>query len=589
VDQASIVIREANDQYLLGEEAYRGGNLDRARAHFDAAALAFLSSGLPIHEEPRLREAYARLLQDIQSLDAEALAAADDQEAAEGEPGEETGPVEELKNITSFLTPDELALEMEKIRPVTETVPFSIPVVLNEKVLTFIEAFQNQLRRAFVGGYQRMGQYEEMIRRTLREEGLPEDLIYLAFLESTFKPQAYSRARAKGIWQFMASTGARYGLVRNAYVDERSDPEKATRAAARYLKDLYAMFGDWYLVMAAYNAGEGVILRAIDRTGKRDFWEFTKTRHLRTETKNFVPSILALSIMSRDPARYGYEGLQKDPPLDFDRVTLDGATDLGLVARLTGSSVEEIRRLNPQLTRNVTPPGYRAYQIRVPRGTGESFQTAYAAMPASEKVVQVRSTYRVRKGDSLASVARRFGTSTWALAEANGISPQARLSAGMALMVPGGLEAAQRRGRSRTRGPAAPPVPGSTYVIRPGDTLSAIARSSGTTVAALASLNGITERTVLRPGRSLKIPGAASGPGPQPAAPKAPEVARGDGGGGPQETAGPRKVAHKVRPGDNLYRIAMRYGTTVESLREWNGLHQSNLIRPGDVLTIYVN
>jgi len=583
VDQAAVVIREATDEYLLGEEAYRAGDLEAARAHFDAALLAFMTSGLPVQDNQRLKRAYDRIVQDIQSLESEAVAG---MEEIREEPG--GTPLEDLKDITKFLSPEELALEMEKIRPPSEGDDFSIPVVLNTQVLTFIEAFQRHFREAFAGGYQRMGRYEGMIRQTLREEGLPEDLIYLAFTESTFKPHAYSRARAKGIWQFMASTGSRYGLVRNAYVDERSDPEKATRAAARYLKDLYAMFGDWYLVMAAYNAGEGLVIRAIDRTGRRDFWDLAKTRSLRSETKNFVPSILALSIMSRDPDRYGHPGLRKDPPLEFDRATLDGPTDLALLARLAGSTVDEIKLFNPQLTRTVTPPGYRAYEVRIPRGAGEAFRTAYAALPASEKIASVRASYRVRKGDTLAGMARRFGTSASVLAEANGISVNAHLATGMTLVVPGGVETASSRGRARSRPSAVRPGAAEVrsdgrYIVRPGDTLSDIARRHGMTVARLTAMNGISDAQILRPGQSLNV--RPTGEDASPAAPRA-AAAPSDGKTAVASGAA-RKVTYRVRRGDNLYRIAQRHGITLDSLLSWNNLSDASRIYPGDILTIY--
>jgi peptidoglycan lytic transglycosylase D len=546
VDQAAIVIREATDRYLLGEEAYRAGDVDRARGHFDAALLTFMTSGLDVLNEPRLREAYDRMAQDIQSLEAEAVAS-----EGESRPEPDESPTEELKDIKEFMTPDELALEMKKIKPLAAADNFSIPVVLNERVLTLIQAWQTHFSKAFVGGYQRMGRYEPMIRKVLREEGLPEDLIYLAFTESTFKPTAYSRARAKGVWQFMASTGSRYGLTRNAYVDERSDPEKATRAAAAYLKELYGMFGDWNLVLASYNCGEGLVQKAIDRTGRKDYWDLMTTRYFRAETKNFVPSIMALSLMSRDPAGYGFEGIQKEAPLDFDRVTVDGPADLSLVAKLSGTTVDEIKGLNPELTRAVTPPGVKAYQLRVPKGTGETFQTAYASMPASEKIANVRiaAATRSRRGGSRGAVSAFDGDE-------------------------------------------------GKYTIQPGDTLSDIARQTGTSVKSLAELNGISEKSMLFPGRSLKVPldggkgdpaarasSRPAAPAPAPAASKARAGAR-PAAAPPKDDPAP-KTAYKVRPGDNLYRIAQRYGTTVESLRSWNGLKKSGDIYPGDVLTIY--
>jgi membrane-bound lytic murein transglycosylase D len=552
VDQVAIVIGEAKDRYLLGEEAYRAGDLDKARSHFDAALLTFMTSGLDVQNEPRLREAYDRMALDIQSLEAEALQSTEGENKTE----QDETPTEDLKDIKEFLTPDELALEMKKIKPLAAADTFSIPVVLNEQVLTLIQAWQLHFRKAYVGGYQRMGRYEPLIRKVLREEGLPEDLIYLAFTESTFKPSAYSRARAKGIWQFMASTGSRYGLRRDAYVDERSDPEKATRAAAAYLKELYGMFGDWNLVLASYNCGEGLVQKAIDRTGKKDYWELMKTRYFRAETKNFVPSIMALSLMSRDPAGYGFEDLEKEPAFEFDRVTVDGPADLSLVAKLAGTTVDEIKSLNPELTRAVTPPGVKSYQLRVPPGSGDAFQSAYATLPASEKYSNVRVA---------SSVGRK-----------------------------------RRSGRS-----AADAFDGDEgrYTVQSGDTLYDISRQFGTSVRSLAALNGVSEKSVLFPGQSLKVRIEASKAAPAssgsssrysrratPAAVPAASTSRGQAGAKDatsKDAEANQKLAYKVRPGDNLYRIAQRFRTTVESLCSWNGLKKPGDIFPGDVLTVY--
>lgn len=549
IDQTAIVIREAMDRYLLGEEAYRAGDLDRARSHFDAALLTFMTSGLDVLNDPRLREAYDGMARDIQSLEAEALVSPEGEN--KGEPDDT--PAEELKDIKEFLSPDELAIEMKKIRPIAESESFSIPVVLNERVLTLMQAWQTHFRKAYVGGYQRMGRYEPMIRRVLREEGLPEDLIYLAFTESTFKPSAYSRARAKGIWQFMASTGRRYGLTRTSWVDERSDPEKATHAAAQYLKELYGMFNDWNLVLAAYNCGEGLVQKAIDRTGKKDYWDLMKTRYFRAETKNFVPSIMALSLMSRDPAGYGFEGVEKEPPLEFDRVTVEGPANLALVAKLAGTTVEEIRSLNPELTRTVTPPGVRSYQLRVPKGIGDAFQTAYATLPPADRIASVK----------IAAGGRRRGSSRNAAEELDG-----------------------DEGR---------------YTVQPGDTLSDIARQHGTTVKSIAYLNGMSENAILFPGQALKVrigspkaasPSRASARAAQAPLTPATSWSRGDSrareaGINESEKEAAQKLAYKVRRGDNLYRIAQRYGTTVDDLRSWNGLKRNSQIYPGDMLTIY--
>lgn len=622
VDATAVIIDKAMEQYNLGEEAYKQGNLDLARKHFDAAVLKFLDSGQDISANPRLKAAFDRVISDIRSLDSEALADSD-------EPSDfsET-PVEEIQDITSFLGPDEAAAERKKVGATPETEEYSIPVELNEQVLTFIDAFENipRFREAFRGGYQRMGRYEPMIRRILKEEGVPQDLIYLAFIESTFKPHAYSRARAKGMWQFMAPTGKRYGLDRDYYVDERSDFEAATHAAAQYLRDLHEMFGDWYLAMAAYNAGEMKVSRAIARTGKKDFWALSRTRHLRRETKNFVPSILALSIISRDPAKYGHPDLVKDPPLTYDWVTVDGPTEISLVAKLTGSSESEIRELNPKLLRSITPPGVDTFRLRVPAGTGDTFQQAYAKLPDSEKIAEVLARYRVRSGDTLSSIARRHGTTVAAIAQANGLGRRSRIYAGHVLLVPKG-----GGGWSASAGWADGPVADSSgiYVVRRGDTLSAIAARNGTRVSDLTELNGLSERSILHPGQRLRVSadagsGASDDGGEEiyytvRSGDTLSSIARMHGtsvqglqslnglshrsilhpgdrmrirpgaSAGSAGVVSAQKLTYTVRRGDNLYGIATRYGTTVERLRAWNNMGHRTRIYPGETLDIYRN
>ncbi len=632
VDRASVVIAGASEEYLTGEQHFRAGQMEKARAHFDAAVLRYLDSGLDMNSDLRLHSAFERLVADIRALESEALA-----EVEDSTPIAPT-PVEEIEEITSFVGPDELALEKERMEGEPQEQEYSIPIVLNEQVLTFIEAFQKtpRLREAFRGGYQRMGRYEPMIRKVLEEEGVPQDLIYLSFIESTFKPMAYSRARAKGMWQFMAATGSRYGLARDYYVDERSDPEKATRAAARYLRDLHEMFGDWYLAMAAYNAGEMKVTRAIQRSGRKDFWELARTRHLRQETKNFVPSILALSIMSRDPGRYGQADIVKDPPLEYDRVVLEGPTDISLIAELAGTTPDRVRELNPHLRRSITPPGVDRFSVRVPAGSGESFERAYATLPDSERIASVMVRYTVQNGDTLNRIAKEHGTTVAALAQANGMTSRSRIYAGSTLLVPRGEGApsAWRRPEGWGEEEASPD---GTYTVRRGDTLSAIASRHGTTPHAVASLSGIAIDSILRPGQTLQVrPGAE----PQAAAPAAAParsetsytVQRGDtlltiarghgttigaiealngisrhaaihpgqvlrmlGGADPQSTpqtaslsAGER-LTYTVRRGDSLYAIATRYGTTVERLKSWNNMGGRSRIYPGEVLSIYAN
>ncbi|HYV85562.1 MAG TPA: transglycosylase SLT domain-containing protein, partial [Patescibacteria group bacterium] len=282
-------IREQMDEaYQSGLEAYQAGRFSEAKEHFDHAVDVVLSSGLDLSEYPSLKAAFDELVSNIADMDAELY----NQEPA-GENGASASPLDSLKDITTYLTPEEAEKERQKIQQVVGTISYDIPITLNSKVLAYIEAFQTRIRDEFEAGLKRSGGYLPLIKAIFRKEGLPEDLAYMAHQESAFKTNAYSRARAKGMWQFMSFTGRKYNLRIDAWIDERSDFEKATRAAAAYLRDLHERYGDWYLAMAAYNAGEGKIDRAVARAHSKDFWTIAKTRYIRAETKSYVPAILA--------------------------------------------------------------------------------------------------------------------------------------------------------------------------------------------------------------------------------------------------------------------------------------------------------
>src|SRR5205823_2306071 len=268
----------------------------------------------------------------------------------------------------------------------------------------------------------RSGRYEDMIRRTLQEEGVPQELIYLAQAESGFHPLAVSRAGARGMWQFMGSRAKAYGLERNWWVDERQDPEKATRAAARHLKDLYKQFGDWYLAMAAYNSGPGTVQSAVKRTGYADFWELYKRNQLPRETRNYVPIILAVTIMAKNPAQYGLTEVDPDPPIPAETVTLTTPTDLRLIAETIDCSVESLQELNPSLLRWVTPK-MDAFELRLPLGTRERFAEQIAMIPEDKRVWW--RWHRVAEGESLSQIAKSYKTTASAIAEVNNLTASA--------------------------------------------------------------------------------------------------------------------------------------------------------------------
>lgn len=289
------------------------------------------------------------------------------------------------------------------------------PVIINARVEALIEHFTARERERFSLWLARSGRYLGMIQRILRERGLPEELAYTAMIESGFSPRAISRVGARGLWQFMEATARRYGLVVNRWVDERFDPVKSTMAAAQYLGDLYGMFGHWFLAQAAYNAGEAKVGRAIQRAKTTDFWALTQTRHLPNETKRFVPQILAATVITQAPARYGFE-VAMEPPLQYDEVTVKRVLDFETIAALAEVSVEEVRDLNPALRGGVTPP-FGSYTLRLPSGTGPSFEDALGAAASSRLVAW--GLHRVARNQSLAEIARMYRTTPRHLAEVN--------------------------------------------------------------------------------------------------------------------------------------------------------------------------
>ena len=327
-----------------------------ARTEFEAALEALAGAG----DDPRVAEVSSDIAEEIKALDAPGAEGPEQGEGEEGEPS----PLDELATTTPQLTPGQLEQERSLID--YAGLKFDIPFVVNDRVIGWVDFFTNRNREKFIPGLVRSGRFLPMIQRIFEEEGLPKDLAYMAHVESAYKVNAFSRAKAKGIFQFIAGTGRRYGLRIDTWVDERSDPEKATRAAAAYLKDLYAMFGDWYLAMAAYNAGEGKIQRVINRTGQRDFWAIASSRVLRNETVNYVPAILAATLISKDPKRFGLE-FEPEPPIEYETIRVEGSVHLKVLARCAGIDFETMQKLNPALRRRQTPAG--TTDVRVPPGT----------------------------------------------------------------------------------------------------------------------------------------------------------------------------------------------------------------------------
>lgn len=374
---------------------------------------------------------------------------------------------------------------------------YEIPLETNRAVEWWIDRFSTEIDDRFETYLHRSGRYEDLIRSRLREAGLPQDLLYLALIESGMNPDAYSRAHAVGLWQFIASTGRRYGLEVSYWVDERRDPVKATDAAIRYLSDLYEEFGSWYLAAAAYNAGEGRVRWGISRTGSENYWDLVDARVLRRETRNYVPKLVAASLIARDPGGYGFDYVEPADRLEYEVVTVPDATSLDVLADAAGVSERRVDRLNPQFRRNVTPPG-RETEVRVPMGAAETFRANYEEIPASERVTWLVHT--VTRGQTLSHIAGRYGTSVRAIRAANdGLSPRT-LQVGQRLVVP-------RMGQHADRGSVGEPSASSgpsTVVVRRGDTLWSIARRNDVSTNQLMQWNGLESPTI-RPGDRIEV------------------------------------------------------------------------------------
>lgn len=311
---------------------------------------------------------------------------------------------------------------------------FDIPIVINGRVEQFIHYFQTRIRHKFVIWLARSEKYIPSMKNLLKEYGLPEDLVYMALIESGFDPYAYSRAKAVGPWQFIYLTGKRYGLRMNWWVDERRDPEKSTIAAAKYLKDLYEMFACWYLAAAGYNAGEYKIINAIKRYKTEDFWKLTQQRYLKRETKDYVPLMIAAAVVAKDPEKYGFTDVEYQEPLQYEKVKVPELTDLSHIAKACGTSLEEIKDLNPEIRRGVTPPNEIDYEIKIPFGKKDLFLENFEALQPLERF-QFK-THLVKKGETLKGIAKRYRVDLEPLLEINSLNKTSAVSKGMTLLIP---------------------------------------------------------------------------------------------------------------------------------------------------------
>lgn len=565
-DPVADVIAASEKEYGAGQENIKAGNLDAAKANFDRA-LTILAEGTEQASEdaqpdPRVQEESGRIHSALNDSNLQASKPAE----APPEQKTEPAPIDEANEVTPPVDPHIKAQAAAEIRGTHS----DLPLMLTDPVAGYINYFSNRGRGTLEHALIRSGRYQEMIRRTLKDAGVPQDLIYLAQAESGFHPLALSRVGARGIWQFMASRGKGYGLERNMWVDDRQDPEKATRAAARHLKDLYSQFGDWYLAMAAYNSGPGTVQSAVKRTGYADFWELYKRNVLPKETRNYVPIILAETIMAKNPAQYGLEELVPDPPVPYETVKVNYAVDLRLVAECVDAPAAMLEDLNPSLIRLVTPKD-QEFDLKLPVGTKSQYLDAINVIPKEMRVWW--RYHKVGPGEDLLSIARTYHTTARAIEKANGmrdesIEVEAKLIIPIAPGRHGAGEGVQAYARHLT-----------VYRIQRGDTVQSVADNFGVSPAIVRRWNRIKGNSLR--GRRILYVHLPVSPNPLDANPNSVKHKVLPEGGLV------RQVRHAVRPGETLYSIANSYNTTVEAIKESN--RNVATLRPGMILIIRRN
>jgi membrane-bound lytic murein transglycosylase D len=467
---------------------------------------------------------------------------------------------------------DDYKLERLPVDRPKQTRDFDIPIVINARVEQFIQYFQTTGRKIFTNWLARSERYIPFMKNLLRENGLPEDLVYMSLIESGFNPYAYSRRKASGPWQFIYLTGKRYGLKANWWVDERRDPEKSTVAAAKYLKDLYDIFECWYLAAAGYNAGEGKIVNAMRRYKTEDFWELTKYRYLKRETKDYVPQMIAAALIAKDPAKYGFVGIEYQEPLQYEKVKVPAVTDLRLIAKACEISLEELKDLNPELLRWCTPPDGPHYEIKIPVGKNELFFHNFEAIPSQDRF-QFK-THIVKKGDTLSGIATLYRVDMEPILEINRLKRTSLLSVGMNLLIPIPKDTkptlvAERR---LNRNNQSLRVYEMTYTIKKGDTLWSIANEMGVNIGTLSRWNNLDPEKKLTPGDKLKI--KINSP-PEPSSE-------------PLQKKGGKEIIYVVKEGDTLWSIAQKYNVTISEIKSWNGLNGGDRIYPSARLKLKV-
>jgi membrane-bound lytic murein transglycosylase D len=561
-----VLVEQVQASLGAGQQDFKSGNPEKGRADLDRAVNLILVSGFQAESDPRLSRLFDQIGEAMHAYSATAGQSVEEEaEEVEAAPPAQPAPIDEIADLT---LPDGDPRLLFRAQRELITVPHDLPLTVNDSVLQYLSFFTSTRGRAIMEhGLGRAGRYNDMIRRVLKEEGVPQDLIYLAQAESAFQPQAVSRSGARGIWQFMPFRGEQYDLERSYWIDERSDPEKATRAAARHLRDLYGMFGDWYLAMAAYNSGPGNVAKAVERTGYADFWELQKRNALPKETQNYVPIIIAMALVAKAPSLYGVQ-IEPEKPAVVEAVKLDHPVDLHLVADATGADLDGLRLLNPQLLRTVTP-GQPGFELKLPAGLTARFEQNIQQVPEDKRTSWRLHT--VSDGETLSDIAKHYRLTVPALQVANHLDAHATVPSGFLLNVP--------------------TVPAATrvvhYRVQRGDTLEGIADRFDVTVTDLKRWNHIAGNHAPRGARLRVLTGSESAQISAAAPSRTSQGSRASAR--TVSTQGREKLdalQHKVKAGETLYSIAREYGVTISALKQSNPFLADRSLEAGDLLKI---
>lgn len=508
-DPVAELIALSTRHFETGQRELQEGHLEAAKAEFNRALEVLLESALGGRTEPSVREHFDRLVERISAYEVAALAQGDGFAERQLDPA----TIDDLLSISTFEIPAPTLETKQAVAADLQISLHDIDIPLNARVLQFVQLFSGRMKAFLEEGLSRGVRYLPMVQDVFRAEGLPLDLAYVPLVESAFKPSALSRAKARGIWQFMRGTALENGLRQDWYIDERAEPLKATRAAAKYLRTLHDMFdGDWHLALASYNGGPGRVQRAIKRSGRKDFWKLSATtKFLPRETRDYVPLVLAAMIIARNPAQYGMNITPIDIP-DYETVTLTSPVDLRRVAEWTNTPVKTIQDLNPELRRWTTPVRATDYELKVPAGTAEMVQAHLTA--ADPETLAPLNWHTVKKGETLVTIARKLKVNRTDLAEANYLTLRSKVATGQRLIIPRAPEVLLAAQPERTvpvtesrsldvvQASGSAPEPEQTeparlvYRVKRGDTLSSIARLYRTTVASLKTWNRLRTNSI---------------------------------------------------------------------------------------------